>query len=54
MLLLWQHDPNKVSITAVLTDWYTSTNRHQKGVATHYLRNMKPAADFKPKVPGVN
>lgn len=32
--------PESIHITAVLVDWITPTNRHAKGVTTHYLKDI--------------
>jgi len=50
-LLYIQVTPTKISITAILVDYTTRTGRHQKGVATSWLKLKQPVGDQCPKVP---
>jgi len=44
-------DPGIISITAVLVEWKTLTDRLQRGVATSWLAGKRPAGDERPRVP---
>ncbi|XP_049956698.1 NADPH--cytochrome P450 reductase [Schistocerca serialis cubense] len=43
--------PNSVHVTAVLVDYTTPTGRHNKGVATSWLKKKQPKEDFTPTTP---
>lgn len=51
LFVFLQEHPTSISITAVLVEYETKTGRSMKGVATNWLKHMKPEGGKEYRVP---